>query len=77
MVQGVLFNCTARIERNKVGNFEPKGNCTEQGLIKYLQLVGIPVQDVIRQKEERVLQLIPFNSRRKRASTAILLPGDS
>ena len=35
------------------------------------------VQDVIREKEDRVLQTIPFNSRRKRACTAVLLPSDS
>lgn len=43
MTQGVLFNCSARIERNEAGFYEPKGNCTEQGLIKYLQRAGIAV----------------------------------
>ena len=75
--QGVLFNCSARIERNDAGQFEPRGNCTEQGLIRYLQGVGVPVQDVIRQKEEHILQTIPFNSRRKRACTAVSLPNNS
>jgi magnesium-transporting ATPase (P-type) len=32
---------------------------------------------VIRQKEERILQTIPFNSRRKRACTAVSLPNNS
>jgi hypothetical protein len=36
MIQGVLFNCSARIERTEQGYYEPKGNCTEQGLIRYL-----------------------------------------
>jgi Ca2+ transporting ATPase len=77
MIQGVLFNCSARIERTKEGFFEPMGNCTEQGLIRYLQNVAVPVQDVIRLKEDRILQTIPFNSRRKRACTAVQVPGQS
>lgn len=75
MIQGVLFNCSARIERTKEGFFEPMGNCTEQGLIRYLQNVSVPVQDIIRLKEDRILQTIPFNSRRKRACTAVQVPG--
>lgn len=55
MTQGVLFNCSARIEKTKEGFYEPMGNCTEQGLIRYLQSVGVTVQDVIRQKEDRIL----------------------
>lgn len=31
------------------------GNCTEQGLIRYLQNVSVPVQDIIRLKEDRIL----------------------
>ena len=77
MIQGVLFNCSARIERTKEGFYEPMGNCTEQGLIRYLQNVSVPVQDVIRLKEERILQTIPFNSRRKRACTAVQVPGQN
>jgi calcium-translocating P-type ATPase len=29
MTQGVLFNCSARIERDNRGNYQPMGNCTE------------------------------------------------
>lgn len=43
MIQGVLFNCSARIEKAPNGRLEPKGNCTEVGLIKYLMAAGIPV----------------------------------
>jgi magnesium-transporting ATPase (P-type) len=43
-VQGVLWNCSARIEKNhSTGVLEPKGNCTEIGLIKYLMSAGIAV----------------------------------
>jgi len=73
MTEGVLFNCSARIEKNESGAFEPKGNCTEQGLIKYLQRAGIAAHDVIREKEGKILQTIPFNSRRKRACTVLQL----
>jgi magnesium-transporting ATPase (P-type) len=73
-VQGVLWNCSARIEKNHMsGVLEPKGNCTEIGLIKYLMAAGISVQDIIREKEGKILQTIPFNSRRKRASTTLSL----
>lgn len=36
LAEGVLYNCSARIEKDDIGNPEPKGNCTEQGLIKFL-----------------------------------------
>jgi len=39
--QGVLFNCSARIERED-GHFVPKGNCTEQGILRYLMELGVP-----------------------------------
>ena len=72
-VEGVLWNCSARIEKNSFGVLEPKGNCTEVGLIRYFMQSGVNVQDIIREKEGRVLQTIPFNSRRKRASTVLAL----
>jgi Ca2+ transporting ATPase len=34
--EGVLFNCSARVEIDE-GKFVPKGNCTEVGLINFLQ----------------------------------------
>lgn len=40
--QGVLYNCSARIEKDPVTHaLVPKGNCTEQGLIRFLMEVGI------------------------------------
>jgi magnesium-transporting ATPase (P-type) len=77
LCQGVLFNCSARIEHNSFGHLEPKGNCTEVGLIKYLMRSGVSVQDLIREKEGKILQTIPFNSRRKRASTVVQLPNET
>lgn len=51
-----------------------KGNCTEQGLIRYLKDNQVNVFEGIRKKEDRVLQFIPFNSNRKRACTAVEHP---
>jgi P-type E1-E2 ATPase len=48
VTQGVLFNCSARIEKSASGQLEPKGNCTEVGIIKYLIKAGIAVGEVIR-----------------------------
>ncbi len=40
LVEGVLFNSSARVEIDE-GKFVPKGNCTEVGLITFLQDVQI------------------------------------
>lgn len=74
LAEGVLFNCSARIEKDNNGNLETKGNCTEQGLINYLMDVGVDAFNMIRQKDDRILQIIPFNSARKRACCAVLHP---
>lgn len=36
LTEGVLFNCSARLEKDDKGKYVPKGNCTEQGLIHFL-----------------------------------------
>ena len=72
--EGVLFNCSARIEKDARGQLITQGNCTEQGLIKYLMEVGVDAFHMIRQKDDHVLQVIPFNSARKRACTAVRHP---
>mmetsp|Transcript_6400 Transcript_6400/g.5706 ORF Transcript_6400/g.5706 Transcript_6400/m.5706 type:complete len:393 (+) Transcript_6400:652-1830(+) len=76
MTEGVLFNCSARVEKNEAGEFETKGNCTEQGLIKFLMDVGVNAYETILKKDDNILQLIPFNSERKRACAAIRHPDD-
>ena len=68
--QCVLFNCSARIEQ---GN-KALGNCTEVGLINYLMLAGVKANEVIEEKEGNILQMIPFNSKRKRATTVVDIP---
>lgn len=82
LAQGVLFNCSARVERDeKTKELEAKGNCTEQGLIKFLMLQKCPALQMLEQKGEilpngtdRIVTAIPFNSMRKKALTAIVLP---
>jgi magnesium-transporting ATPase (P-type) len=74
LAEGVLFNCSARIELGDHGQQVPKGNVTEQGLIRYLMDVGVNAPEIIRQKEDKILQVIPFNSGRKRACTAVSHP---
>jgi magnesium-transporting ATPase (P-type) len=71
LAEGVLYNCSARIEKNERGDQEPMGNVTEQGLLRFLMDVGVPCFDTLLAKDKYTLQLIPFNSSRKRASTCI------
>lgn len=53
--EGVLFNCSARIERDDNGKYVPKGNCTEQGLIRFLMELSVPAEEIIREKENNIL----------------------
>jgi len=76
IVEGVLYNCSARIEVDDKGKLVTKGNVTEQGLIQFLLVNGVDAAHIIRKKEGNVLQTIPFNSKRKRACTAIDHPDD-
>mmetsp|Transcript_22172 Transcript_22172/g.16573 ORF Transcript_22172/g.16573 Transcript_22172/m.16573 type:complete len:171 (-) Transcript_22172:1246-1758(-) len=75
MSEGVLYNCSARIERDGE-NEKTMGNSTEQGLIKFLMGKGVDAFHEIRHKEGNILVGIPFNSKRKRACTALRNPED-
>jgi P-type E1-E2 ATPase len=55
MTEGVLYNCSARIERDHFGMLETKGNSTEQGLIKFLMQKNVDAFNIIRKKEDNVL----------------------
>jgi len=33
LAESVLYNCSAYLEKNDMGEMEAKGNCTEQGLL--------------------------------------------
>lgn len=76
LTEAVLFNCSARIEQAADGSWHVMGNCTEKGLIELIMDQGVPAHEIIRQKDENILQQIPFNSKRKRACTAIQHPND-
>ena len=52
LAKGVLNNCSARVELNPVSKeYEAKGNCTEQGLIRYLLSKNIPALNILAEKE--------------------------
>lgn len=56
ITEGILFNCSARIEKNeKSGKLETKGNCTEQGLINWLLGAGVNAYEKIREKDDFIL----------------------
>ena len=74
LAESVLYNCSARIEKNENGEMECLGNVTEQGLLRFLMDVGVPCYESLLAKISNILQLIPFNSSRKRACTAIRRP---
>lgn len=76
MAEGVLYNCSARIERNEKGEEVPAGNVTEQGLLRCLMDLKVPCMKVLLEKDQHVLHLIPFNSGRKRACTCIRHPSN-
>lgn len=65
----VLYNCSAIIEKGVA-----HGNNTEVGLINYLLTVGIECEKMLEQKADYTLSLIPFNSKRKRATTVMRNP---
>jgi magnesium-transporting ATPase (P-type) len=74
LAEGVLYNCSARIELDDKGNQVPAGNVTEQGLIRFLMDLNVPCQKILAGKPDQILHLIPFNSSRKRAATCIRHP---
>lgn len=72
--ESILFNNDARIEMNDKAFYEPVGNGTEVGLIKFLQDAEIPVHDLIKRKLGRIETVIPFSTIRKRMLTAVRHP---
>ena len=66
----MLYNCSAYVEFNN-GVKVAKGNVTEVGLINYLIASKIDTESILNSKQESILISIPFNSTRKRATTAV------
>jgi len=83
LVEGVLWNSSARLERNDGSDpavteeFLTKGNVTEQGLLKFFMGVlggqGM-LDEKARLTEENTLTIISFSSSRKRASIVVRYP---
>jgi magnesium-transporting ATPase (P-type) len=73
LAEGVLYNCSARIEK-KEGVEVPAGNVTEQGLLRFLMDMKVPCMNTLINKDKSILHIIPFNSSRKRAATCIRHP---
>ena len=55
LIEGVLYNCSARIEKNDEGLYEPKGNVTEVGLIKFLLDLKVDCLKYLLEKERFIL----------------------
>ncbi len=75
--QSICWNCSARYERPSNGEkveWITTGNSTEQALLKFLLQHNIDGPSYIDRKADNILDSLPFNSKRKRATTAILLP---
>lgn len=78
LMQSVIWNSSARVEKNKDTNqLETAGNVTEQGIFKFFandcNLEGlIAKKDEL--KEENILQIVPFSSKRKRGSIVVRNP---
>jgi len=72
--EGVLWNSSARIEKNDEDQYVTKGNVTEQGIFKFFinnmnfEGTNAFIQSL---KEEDKLELISFSSSRKRASIVV------
>jgi Ca2+ transporting ATPase len=83
LTEGVLWNSSARLEKNdgsdenEKGEFVTKGNVTEQGLIKFF-MWALGGQGTIDEKkrllEENILCTVSFTSARKRASIVVRRP---
>jgi Ca2+-transporting ATPase len=74
MFQGIMWNSSARIEKDKTGNWVTMGNVTEQGIIKFfMNNEGAEGCNGMRNSltDENTLALISFSSSRKRASIVI------
>lgn len=74
MFQGVMWNSSARIEKDEDGEWCTKGNVTEQGIIKFfMNNEGAEGCNEKRNSltDENTLALISFSSSRKRASIVV------
>jgi magnesium-transporting ATPase (P-type) len=72
--ESIVYNCEARIEMDDKAFYNPVGNGTEVGFLRFLQDAEIPVHDIIKKKYGKIEAVVPFSSSRKRSVTAINHP---
>jgi magnesium-transporting ATPase (P-type) len=72
--ESILYNNDCRIEMNDEAFWEPIGNGTEVGLIKFLQDAEVPVHDIMQKSFGRVETEFPFSTHRKRQVTVVHHP---
>jgi Ca2+-transporting ATPase len=79
IIESVLWNSSARVEKNPgtdpavQGEFITQGNVTEQGLLKFF-MHDIRGQGILDKKallDNQLLQVIQFTSSRKKASVVV------
>lgn len=75
LAESIAYNSSAHIETESSGLTTAKGNVTEVGLIKYLLNSKVDVESLMANKDHEgfVVFSIPFNSGRKRQTTAVRL----
>ncbi len=69
--EGILWNCEAYLEMKTDKRMEPSGSPTECSLINFLVTNGVNVGDMMNQKQGHIKCVIPFDSTRKRMTTAV------
>ena len=78
ITESIVWNSTAYIETLENGAKETTGNVTEVGLIKYLTQSKVNTEKLIEQREKNeIIFKLPFNSKRKRATTVIKHPSQA
>jgi len=70
----IIFNSSARVELDDDAVYRPVGNPTECGLLRMLADCNMPLQDIVKLRENNILAFIPHNSTSKRQIVAVRLP---
>jgi Ca2+-transporting ATPase len=68
---GIIFNCTAKVEMSENAFYVPNGNGTECCMLKFLQNNGHAIQEEVKGKIGKVRAFVPWTPTRKMESTAI------
>jgi magnesium-transporting ATPase (P-type) len=73
MVEGIIFNCEARVEMSDDALYEACGNGTEVGMLRFLQSNDMEISALMtkRQRESTIETNVPFGPVRKRQVVAV------